>query len=608
MSNETIFVFILLGAAAVLFASNRVRLDIVALLIVLALMLGGVLSPKEALAGFGEPVVMIIGGLLVIGEMLSRTGIAYAISAWILRTGGRSEPRLLLLIMLAAAMLSAVMSSTAVVAIFIPIVMSVAGKTNTNPGRLLMPLAFAALIGGMLTLIATAPNLVVSAAVSDAGLESFHFFSFAPVGLAVLGVGIGYILLTGRHLLGKAALAVRRRKRATIVELARDFGFHQRIRSLRMAPDSSLAGQTVAGAQLESRYKLRLLAVQRSNRGRKRELVLASPSLELRAGDELVMVGTRNDTKRLAAAEGLAPRRLLAREAEQLIQELGMAVVLVHPESRLIGKTLRQFEFRSEHGVHVLGLRRGRRLVGDFAETPLRAADSLLIAGPWDRIVQLQGNTRDFVMLAVPLEIDEVAPARRRAPIALAILLGMVLLSMLQIVSVLVAVMIAALAAVFTRCLTMEDAYRAIHWGSLVLIAGMLALASALDKTGGVRLVVEFLVSNLGGGGPYLILSVFFWLTALLGLLLSNTATSVIMAPIAIQAAQALELSPYPLAMAIAIAASAGFATPVSSPVLTLVLEPGRYRFFDYMRVGTPLMLLSYLVALFAIPFFFPFV
>lgn len=607
MPKDAIFVYGLVALAALLFASNRVRIDVVALLMVLVLLLSGMLSPQEAVAGFGDPVVLTVASLLVVGEMLSRTGIAHSVSAWILRTGGRSETRLLILIMLAAALLSGIMSSTAVVAIFIPIVMNVAAKTKIAAARLLMPLAHAALIGGMLTLIATTPNLVVSAALDDAGYAPFGFFSFTPIAMLVLIVGLLYMSLAAHRLLRRTEPDTGRRDGVTIVELAREFGFHQQIRSLQVTEKTSLAGQTVAKAQLESRYDLRLLAVQRPVRPRRRELVLAMPGLELRAGDQLILVGSRRQTSRLARAEKLEPRRLSRREADALIQELGMAVVLIHPESRLIGKTLRSAEFRTQHGVHVLGLRRSHALVVDFTQTRLRAADSLLVAGPWAQIRQLQASTRDFVVLAVPTEIEEVAPARKRAPVALLILLAMVLLSMFNIVPVLTAVLLAALAAVLTRCLTMEDAYRAIHWSSLVLLAGMLSLARALEKTGGIRLVVDGLVAGMGDWGPYVILSVFFWLTALLGLFLSNTATSVIMAPIAIQAAQALSVSPYPLAMGIAIAASAGFATPVSSPAVTLVVEPGRYRFTDFVRIGTPLMLLSYLVALLAIPFFFPF-
>jgi di/tricarboxylate transporter len=255
----------------------------------------------------------------------------------------------------------------------------------------------------------------------------------------------------------------------------------------------------------------------------------------------------------------------------------------------------------------VIGVRRARTALADPTDESLHSGDALLVVGEWDRLVQLQSATHDFVVLNFPAEMKNVAPARRRAPVAIAILAGMVLLSAFQVVPVLTAVMMAALAAVATRCLTMDDAYRSIHWSSIILLAGMLPLADALDKTGGVELIVNGLVSGLGDSGPYALLSLLFWLTALLGLFLSNTATSVVMAPIAIQAAQALGVSPYPLAVAIVIAASAGFASPVSSPVVTLVVEPGRYRFIDFVKAGFPLMLLAYFIALVTIPLLFPF-
>jgi len=282
-------------------------------------------------------------------------------------------------------------------------------------------------------------------------------------------------------------------------------------------------------------------------------------------------------------------------------------VILIHPESILIGKTLKESKFRSHYAMHVVGLRRDKAAVEGFQDITLRASDALLVTGPWSRLQLLQSETHDFVVLEMPRELTERVPGYRRMPVALAILAGMVLLTLLDIVPLTAAVIMAALAGVFTRCLTMTDSYRAIHWSSLVLIAGMLPLADALNATGGTQWVVDRLLAAFGDSSPQVMLTVLFFLTATLGLILSNTASAVLVAPIAIAAAGALEVSPYPFAVAVLIAASAAFATPVSTPVVTLVVEPGRYKFMDFVKVGVPLLLITYLVTLWLAPLVFPY-
>ncbi|UCB55412.1 MAG: hypothetical protein JSW45_02470, partial [Thiotrichales bacterium] len=281
--------------------------------------------------------------------------------------------------------------------------------------------------------------------------------------------------------------------------------------------------------------------------------------------------------------------------------------VMIHPESRLIDKSLRETEFRSNLDVHVFGLRRAKQAVENFKDVKLRSADSLFVVGPWSKIHQLQSRTHDFIVTELPSEQAEIVPSYRRMPIALMILTAMVLLTLFDVIPLVPAVMLASLAAIFTRCLTMEDAYRAIHWSSLVLVAGMLPLADALDKTGGTRLIVDALMNATGDAGPYMMLTLIFFLTAGLGLVLSNTASAVLVAPIAIYTAAAIGVSPYPFAVAVLIAASAAYSTPVSTPVVTLVVDPGGYKFTDFVKVGVPLLLLTYVVTLFITPLVFPF-
>ncbi len=608
MSSDGAIVFGILGVAGIVFASGRVRLDVTALLVVMALMLSEVLTPRQALAGFGDPVVLLVAGLLVVGEMLSRTGVSYALGAWLMRVGGTSETRLLLLLMVAAGLLGSVMSSTAVVAVLIPVVLTVSAKTSLNASRLLMPLSFAALVSGMLTLIATTPNLVVSAELEAKGFEPFGFFSFTPIGLAVLVVAVAFMWLVGRHLLPGGEVAPPKSKAHTLDDLWNGFGLAGLDHRLRVGSDSPLAGRTIAEAGLGTRFRVRVIGIERSGRrGGRMLLPSPGPHAEIHAGDVLCLVAEPADADALAAAERLEPLEVGAQDTALLKTELGLAVVLVHPDSRLVGKTLRGSEFRSSHALHVLGLRRHGATVPAFADEPLQPGDSLLVLGRWHSIARLQGDTRDFVVLTLPEELNEVAPARRRAPVALLILAGMVLLSALELMPVVAAVLLAALAAVFTGCLSMEDGYDAISWSSLVLIAGMLPVADALQLSGGVDLIVEAMMEGLGDAGPYLLMTVFFFLTAGLGLVLSNTATAVLVAPIALRAAEVLGVSPYPLAMTVAIAASAAFVTPVSTPVVTLVVAPGNYGFLDFVKAGLPLLLLTWATTLLVTPIFFPF-
>jgi len=329
--------------------------------------------------------------------------------------------------------------------------------------------------------------------------------------------------------------------------------------------------------------------------------------LVFQSGDVVLAVGSPDDLGQFAQAQSLRAQDPTQRNRQHWLWEMGAASLLIHPESTLIGKSLREAEFRSRYGVHVLGIRRQVEPMADYEKARLAASDSLLVVGSWSSIRQLQARHHDYVVMEIPNEQETVVPAYKRMPASLLILAGMVTLSIFNLVPLVAAVLIAVLAAVATRCLTMEDAYRSIHWSSLVLVAGMLPLADALEKTGGTQLIVNSLMNGVGDSGPYVLMSVIFFLTAGVGLFLSNTASAVLVAPIAIYVAEAQGISPYPLAIAVLIAASAAFVTPVSTPVVTLVVEPGRYAFIDFVKVGVPMLLLAYGVTMLVAPMIFPF-
>jgi di/tricarboxylate transporter len=608
MNTDLLVVLLLLGVCVVLFVRNKPRMDVVALLAMVALPLSGILTVPEALAGFSDPSVVLIAALFVIGDGLVRTGIAYRLGDWLVKTAGSSETRLLILLMLAVATLGSVMSSTGVVAIFIPVVLGIAVRLRVPASRLMMPLAFAGLISGMLTLVATPPNLVVHSELRRAGLEGFGFFAFTPIGLAILLLGIGYMLVARRWLNPRDTQQTSGRSRHTLADLAGDYRLFERERRLRVLPHSPLADRTLDELELRTQYGINVIAVERHGKFRNL-LLMATGNTSLQSGDILLVDLASPAIGLLGAYDelGLTPLQLKTSYYADHAHELGLAEVALPPESQLPGKTIQELGFRSQHKLNVVGLRRNREaLAGLLVDEKLKPGDTLLVAGDWKNIERLQGLSHDFLVLSLPVEVDEVAPAARKAPYALLSVAVMIALMVSGLVPNAIAALLACLLMGAFRCIDMDSAYKAIHWPSLMLIVGMLPFALALQKTGGIALAVEALVGVLGDAGPHALLASLFLLTAVIGLFISNTATAVLMAPVALSVAQQLGVSPYPFAMIVALAASAAFMTPISSPVNTLVLGPGRYRFSDFVRVGVPFTGLVMLVSVVMVPWVFP--
>jgi len=608
MNVDLLLVLFLLASCVGLFVINKPRMDVVALLAMVALPLSGVIGVNEALAGFSDPSVVLIAALFVIGNGLVRTGIAYRLGDWLMRSAGSSETRLLILLMLAVAGLGSVMSSTGVVAIFIPVVLSIAARMKVSPRRLMMPLAFAGLISGMLTLVATPPNMVVHSELRRAGLDGFAFFSFAPIGLAILVLGIGYMLLARRWLGGDTVQEVAVEQRDTLDILAQRYRLPERERRLRVLPGSVLANQALDELKLRSQYGINVIAIERQYKFRK-QLLIATGNTELFVGDVLLVDLASPAIGLLGAYEELGVESLQLSDSYygDYSRELGLAEVALPPDSRLPGKTIQELGFRSTYKLNVVGVRRNHQaLQGLLVDEKLKPADTLLVAGSWKHIHRLQGLSRDFLVLSLPAEIDDVAPAANQAPFALLGLAVMVGLMVSGLVPNVLAALIGCLVMGLFRCIDMDSAYKAIHWQSLVLIVGMLPFALALEKTGGIALAVSGLIGLFGDAGPHALLACLFLLTAVIGLFISNTATAVLMAPVAISTATQLGASPYPFAMIVALAASAAFMTPISSPVNTLVLGPGQYRFADFVRVGVPFTLLVMLVSVLLVPWLFP--
>jgi di/tricarboxylate transporter len=539
--------------------------------------------------------------------MLTSTGVAVYIANWLARYGRKGEVRMLLLLTIAVSVLGCFMTNTAVVAIFVPVVLSVAGKTSLNASRLLIPLAYAGIVSGMLTLIATTPNLLVSAELERAGHAPLGFFAITPIGGAVLGVFVVYMLLVGRCLLPGERVMPPKSATRGVRDLLAEFDLRGAARRLQVPSGSPLVGKSFANSQIGSQYGVRVIILEQPGRVGSTITPTPAPEHQIRAGDVLVVLGTLKATEHLALDHGLRPLPVTEIDRTRWLREAGIAKVLIHPESSLVGSTLRQIGLRSVHGVQVLGVRRKNAALGGFLDQRLESGDAMLVIASWKRIRQLQSDRRDFVVLALPAEIEQDATAWRHAPMALGILALMVALSGFGIVPVVAAVLICALLAVATRCLTMEQGYGAVHWNTVVLIAGMMSIAHAMTKTGAVDLLVGHLVAGLGNAGPHVMLSALFLLASGLSMVLSNTATAVLVAPIALRAAAEMEVSPYAFAVTVAIASSAGFVMPVSSPAVMLVMGPGKYRVIDFVKVGTPLLVLTWGVTAWLAPRLFPF-
>ncbi|HEM6675421.1 TPA: SLC13 family permease [Citrobacter amalonaticus] len=610
MNGELIWVLSLLAIAVILFATGRVRMDAVALFVIVAFVLSGTLTLTEAFSGFSDPNVVLIAALFIIGDGLVRTGVATVMGTWLVKMAGSSEIKMLVLLMLTVAGLGAFMSSTGVVAIFIPVVLSVSMRMQTSPSRLMMPLSFAGLISGMMTLVATPPNLVVNSELLREGYAGFSFFSVTPIGLVVLVLGIIYMLLMRFMLKGDNPQQQRDSwKRRTFRDLIKEYRLTGRARRLAIRPGSPMIGQRLDDLKLRERYGANVIGVERWRRFR-RVIVNVNGVSEFRARDELLidMSAADVDLREFCSEQLLEPMVLRGEYFSDQALDVGMAEISLIPESELIGKSVREIGFRTRYGLNVVGLKRdGVAIEGSLADEPLLMGDIILVVGNWKLIGMLAKQGRDFVALNLPEEVSEASPAHSQAPHAIFCLVLMVALMLTDEIPNPIAAIIACLLMGKFRCIDAESAYKAIHWPSIILIVGMMPFALALQKTGGVDLVVKGLMDVGGGYGPYMMLGCLFALCATIGLFISNTATAVLMAPIALAAAKSMGVSPYPFAMVIAMAASAAFMTPVSSPVNTLVLGPGNYSFSDFIKLGVPFTIIVMAVCVVMIPMLFPF-
>lgn len=590
---------IILALSAILFVSGKMRSDLVAVCSALALVLTGVLTPEEALAGFSSSIVIMMTGLFVVGGGIFSTGLAKRIGTGILGLAGTSETRLFILLMLTTAVVGAFVSNTGTVALMLPIVVSMARGAGLSPSRFLMPLAFAGSMGGMLTLIGTPPNLIVRDALVGAGYAPLGFFSFTPIGIVCIVVGTVLLLpLSRRFLKGRIASASTRSGKS-LQQLTEEYKLAQDLHCLQISDNSSMVGHTLKELDVRRHYGITILEVRRSSlqgRALRKLEQFAMGNERLIVGDVLYATGTVEQIDHFASELQLSEVETSRNEGGGTLNfyDVGMAEILVLPASTLVGQTVEQTGFRSTYGLNVLGIRRHTTyLLDDLKDQRIHASDIVLVQGRWSNITKLNGRDgQEWVILGQPLEQAAKVTLDYKAPLAALIMVLMVVLMAFDFIPIapVTAVMLAAVAMIFTGCLrSVEAALKTINWESIILFGAMLPMSTALEKTGLSQLISQSLVDVVGGHGGMLLIACVYVATSLMTFFISNTVTAVLMAPIALQAAQAEGLNAVPVLLAVTVAASMCFASPFSTPPNALVMSAGGYKPIDYIKVGLPL-------------------
>lgn len=612
----------ILVLSAIFFVNGKIRSDVVALCALVALLVFHILTPEEALSGFSNSVVIMMVGLFVVGGAIFQTGLAKMISSRILKLAGKSELRLFILVMLVTSAIGAFVSNTGTVALMLPIVVSLAASAGMNQSRLLMPLAFASSMGGMMTLIGTPPNLVIQNALIDAGYPALSFFSFLPVGIICVAVGTLVLLPLSKWFLSKRDNngKKKRRKGKSLKQLVNEYSLSDNLFRVRIPERSPLSGKTILELDMRRKYGLNVLEVRRGDVSQQRFLKtitqkLAEPDTILQAEDILYIKGEFEQVNTFAKANRL---ELLDEHATEEtannaldFYDIGIAEIVLMPSSKLINRMIKEAGFREKYNVNILGIRRKQEyLLQDLGDIRILSGDVLLIQGTWSNISRLSSEDSEWVVLGQPLDEAAKVTLDYKAPIAAAIMLLMITMMVFDFIPVapVTAVMIAGILMVLTGCFrNVEAAYKTINWESIVLIAAMLPMSLALEKTGTSEYISNSLVNGLGDYGPLALMAGIYFTTSLMTMFISNTATAVLLAPIALHSAQQIGVSPIPFLFAVTLGASMCFASPFSTPPNALVMPAGQYTFMDYVKVGLPLQIIMGIVMILVLPLLFPF-
>ncbi len=605
---------ITLVLAAAGFVWGRIRADVVALIALLILTLSGILTTQEALSGFSNPIVIMMVGLFVVGGAIFNTGLAKMVGARLSHLGNGSPTRLFLVVVLATGLIGGFVSNTGTVALMLPIVVSMAASAGASASRFLMPLAFASSIGGMLTLIGTPPNLVIAEAWEEFSGEPLTMFSFLPTGLICLAAGTLLLIPFSKMLSGnRKKNAGSSKENRTLTDIVEEYNLNHDLWRVDVPASSPISGLSLGALALRANYGLDVLELRVvEGKGLLKNVSQEAPSASsvIEGGDILFIRGPRDSVDRFVsdyhlhiADDNDESRRHLD------FYDIGLAEIVVLPNSGILKETIAELDFRNRYNVNILGVRRGGEYITEnLGDRKVAKGDVLLVQGTWDAIERISSNTRDWVVLGEPENQASKVTINYKAPVAAVIMLAMIAALVFSNIPAVFIVLTAGVMMMLTGCFrTVADAYKTINWESIVLIAAMMPMSFALEKTGVSEIVSVSLVEALGSVGPHWLMAGIYFTTSLLTLFISNTATSVLMAPIAVQSAVAYGVSPLPMLFAVTFAASLCFMSPFSTPPNALVMPAGQYTFMDYVKVGAPLQLLLGILMIFVIPLFFPF-
>lgn len=590
MTFSIALLLVIIVVAMLLFSSERISADIVALGVLMALILTGLLPVEQAFAGFGSDAVIMIFGLLVLTAALLRTGVVENTGRLIIRRVGERPLALLAVIMIASSTLGAFMSNTASTAFFVPIVIGVARKARVNASRFLMPLAFSSILSSSVTLVSTSTNIVVSDLMQQYGLKPMGMFELAPVGIPITVAGLLYMFLIGQRLIPD---------RPTQDEANESLTAQTYLTEVLILPDSTLAGKTLEESGLGRDLDLTVVRVARD----KEQDLAPHANLRLLAGDVLLMEGSRDEIIKIKNITGIDIKAdvTLADPTLQLgDMRLVEGIILV--QSPLIRRTLKNFRFRERYGLQVLAISRsGKSLTRKLSQVRLRLGDILLVQGRQPNINMLEEEGAFRVISSLEEKVHKL----KHAPVAIGAFIGALLLATIKVVTLPVAVILGVLTVFLSQAISPEEAYREVEWKALILIGSMLGLGRALEYTGAAEYIARLINQIFQGMSPVWLLTAFFVITVLLTQPMSNQAAAVVIVPVALNTALQLGLNPRPFAMMIAVAASCSYLTPLE-PSCLMVYGPGRYRFLDFLKVGSLLTVIVYLIAILLVPLVWP--
>ena len=615
---------IILVITVALFIWGRVRADIVALTALAALLVLGILTPAEALAGFSSPIVIMMIGLFVVGGAIMQTGLAKLTGNKLMALSRGNETITFLLVMLVTSFIGAFVSNTGTVALMMPIIMSIAAGSGMQSSRFLMPLAFAGSLGGMLTLIGTPPNLVIDEVLTEGGYQPLAFFSFFPVGIIVIAIGIIVLMPLSKIFLSKKQNGKKKKQGKSLDDLVDEYqlldNLHRYIvpsRRSSAALDENgelmdIVGKTLKDLSIQKKYGVSIIEIRNEKKSRLGLVKdvsqnMAKSSSTIQVHDTLYIIGKEEKINRFARDYGLRKMK----DVKIDFYDLGLTEIVVMPTSNFAGLRIGDANLRKRFGINVLGVKRGDEYITDnLIATKLHVGDMLLVQGEWTNLAHLATDTSNWVVIDQPEKTADKVLLDYKAPVAAAIMLLMIAMMVFDFIPVapVTAVIIAGLLTVFAGCFrNVEAAYKTINWESIVLIAAMMPMSTALEKTGASALVSQGLVKSLGSMGPTALLAGIYFTTSLMTMFISNTATAVLMAPIALVAAQQVGVSPYSFLFAVTLGASMCFASPFSTPPNALVMKAGGYTFMDYVKVGLPLQIIIGVVMTFVLPLLFPY-